>query len=82
MPCLRYMKYRLGHTTHFEFEFELDSSSGEAEWLLDSPFRPDQRVADVWKFPLEDEDVKLPPMSITIADWSQYMAGSQGNAKE
>lgn len=73
MPCLKYMNYSLGHTPNFRFEFQPHGSSGKAEWLLYSLYRPDQRVADAWKFPLVELDAKLPRRltETTIANWVQ-----------
>ncbi|KAJ5995746.1 hypothetical protein N7481_002723 [Penicillium waksmanii] len=73
MPCLKYMQYHLDHRTHFRFEFKPHGSSGKAEWMLYSHYRPNQQVMDVWERPLvgSELDAKLPATLIrtTIADW-------------
>lgn len=79
MPRLRRMQYHLSHSPHFLFKFEPHASSGKAEWQLESPYRPDQRVADAWKCSLAELNPRLPHrlMETTIEDWDQHVAESQ-----
>jgi hypothetical protein len=42
------------------FDFKTHGQSGNAEWVLESTYRPDQRVADAWKFSLVELDTRLP----------------------
>lgn len=59
MPRLTFMKYSLNHPTHFDFELKVRPQRREAEWSLESNYRPDQRVAEAWRSPLVELDEKL-----------------------
>lgn len=71
----------------FRFKSKPHGSDGEAEWLLQSIYRPDQRVADAWKCPLVELDANFPEVSIkelsaTTSDWVENIAGPKGGAEK
>ncbi|KAL2829510.1 hypothetical protein BDW59DRAFT_159095 [Aspergillus cavernicola] len=61
MPRLLSMRYDLDHSPRFLFTFVTRSEAGGAgaEWSLESPYRPDQRVAGAWGCPLVELDAEL-----------------------
>ncbi|KAE8340441.1 hypothetical protein BDV24DRAFT_152015 [Aspergillus arachidicola] len=56
MPRLKFIKFHLEHSTWLDFSFRTDTDPITAEWHSRAipAYHPDERVAEVWGFPIED----------------------------
>ncbi|KAJ6109670.1 hypothetical protein N7486_001905, partial [Penicillium sp. IBT 16267x] len=59
MPRLVSMLYDLNHSYRFRFNFRPRGQNSDAEWYLESRYRPTKQVADAWGCPLVELDAEL-----------------------
>jgi len=59
MPRLVSMRYDLAASNRFRFNFKTRGQNSDAEWYLESPYRPTKQVADAWGCPLVELDTEL-----------------------